>query len=594
MNKMKETVLSYEKLKKKIQGKPAEEKKVLAHLKEIASELNTQAVERVRVLLEASLIKLYDGINFEIPEGMDLLQLVRDNNVIFVLNHQSHADYLIFNYVLFTRYHFSNFIAGGINLNIFPIGKIFRTTGCFFIRRSFQNDILYKLTLEAYLSHLLLNENNPIEFFFEGGRSRTGKLMPPKFGLFQMLLDTHSNLVKNKPLLFVPVSIVHEHVPEQKALTQELRGSKKVQENIFQLLKLVKFLSRRFGTVHIKLGKPIEKKGPFEDLKKTTQELAFECFRSVGKGMVVTPSSILALNLLDDPSGAISFEDIMLRSRPILDYCEKFQIPLPPSLQRDRWEDSLKKALELFIESKKIKKVERKKLEKSFYVIEDNCRIEILYFKNTILHHFLVPFFINSALHNILNGNIKTSYELKNFLLEKRKQLKYEFYLPTLKELFYLGLEILSDCIGRKVDSLQEVFTVTPQELYQIALKVGPFASAFRYIYEGHYIAAMALKHVKTDLFTREEFHKISKEVFEMEILHGRFIRYSESYTLPLMKSSFSYFLNQKLILKKGTKFQVNNPERVDEMILQYARDLTDLLLSNLKVPTPLLPENQP
>ena len=116
-------------------------------------------------------------------------------------------------------------MAGGDNLNITGVGGWFRKMGCFFIRRRFPDDAIYKLTLEAYLYHLL-REGRVIEFFFEGGRSRTGKLLPPRFGLYRMLMNAHSELskVSGKKLAFVPVSIAHEYVPESRSLDRELGG----------------------------------------------------------------------------------------------------------------------------------------------------------------------------------------------------------------------------------------------------------------------------------------------------------------------------------------------------------------------------------
>ena len=120
-------------------------------------------------------------------------ELMSKGSVVLVPNHQSHADYVEINYKFYKKYNRPLYVAGGDNLNIFPIGKIFRGGGCFFIRRSFQSDIIYKLTMEAYL-YALLKQKQPIEFFFEGGRTRSGKLRPPKFGLYSMLLEAHSHL----------------------------------------------------------------------------------------------------------------------------------------------------------------------------------------------------------------------------------------------------------------------------------------------------------------------------------------------------------------------------------------------------------------
>ena len=254
---MEEIVLNYPKLKERIGDKEEEKEKALKNLKEMRAELSLPFLKTFEKFLDASLSQLYDGINFN-DNGHNIKELSKNNNVVLVPNHQSHADYVAINYVFFKKYQSPLFVAGGNNLNIFPIGPLFRRSGCFFIRRTFANDILYKITLEAYLHYMLL-KGNPIEFFFEGGRSRTGKLLPPRYGLYKMLIEAHAAIPKEKrkPLQFIPVSIVHEYVPEQKSLARELDGGKKKKESAGQVLGLVKLLSYQFGNVHINLGKPV-------------------------------------------------------------------------------------------------------------------------------------------------------------------------------------------------------------------------------------------------------------------------------------------------------------------------------------------------
>jgi glycerol-3-phosphate O-acyltransferase len=593
-------ILNQEKIKNKIQNKEQDKKRVLEIIEEMRTEVSISGLNTIRIFLDKTLMKLYSGINFDVPKDMDLPDLVKKNNVIFVLNHQSHADYLVFNYIFFVKYGMGSLVAGGLNLNIFPIGTIFKKAGCFFIRRSFQHDILYKLTLEAYLGYLLSHFENPIEFFFEGGRSRTGRLLPPKFGLFQMLIDTHAQLLRkpsfensndnnngphNKPLLFVPVTIAHELIPEQKSLAQEVAGKKKKRENFFQLLKLYQFLSKNFGTVHLKMGSPIEAKfnPATDDIKQVTQNLAFECFRRIGQGMVVTPSSLISLILLDASTGGLSWEDISKQASSILNFCHQFEIPLAPSLENNNWEESLKKMIIQFIDNLWVREIHNSKLKQTFYVASTEHRVEIIYFKNMILHHFLVPFFMSSALSPILTGQIKNAHELKVYLFSRRKELKYEFYLPTMKEMFVLGFKIVNFSTGKKVESFEECFQLSFEQLTKLLKMVLPFGNAFRSIYEGYYIAALTLKNIKEQSFGRDEFQKYAKEIFDMELSHGRFIRSPESYSTSMMNSSLTYFHNQKLVSRIEGRFHVEDMNKVDVVFHHYAKTLTDLMTASLQ-----------
>lgn len=586
---MEEIVLSYHKLKTRIAGKPEEREKALKNLKEIRAELSLPFLKTFEKFLDASLSQLYDGINFN-DNGHNLAELSKKNNVVLVPNHQSHADYVAINYVYFKKYQSPLFVAGGNNLNIFPIGPIFRRSGCFFIRRTFANDILYKLTLEAYLYYMLV-KGNPIEFFFEGGRSRTGKLLPPRYGLYQMLIEAHSAIPPEtrKPLQFVPVSIVHEYVPEQKSLARELEGGKKVKESAGQLLGLVRLLSYQFGNVHINLGTPIiAPPAPSEplELKTQTQKLAFECFLEVGKNMRVTPTSLLAMILLDEPTGALKWEEILSKARHIVVYCEKFNVPITDSIKPNNLEKSLERAIDILIGNKKVEVIGNTSTQHVFYSIKDDSRKEILYFKNTILHHFLIPWIVHMGWVNLFSGHIANVEDLKKFFINQRKQLTHEFYLPTVKEVMAKTLEIVSDAIGREVTTLEECVELSHKELYLILAKVGLFSRACNYLLEAYYICGLTLKDLSNndykEGFKMETFLKRYKEVFENEKKLRRIIKYAESYSIPLSKSSLQYFIHAKIVESNQGFYAVNDKEKLLEVLNKVEADLMGQLSINL------------
>jgi len=586
MSKVRDAVLSYPKIKERLSSRPEDKEKILKCYDEIKGDYSAAMVKTVSTLIDGSFKHLYDGINFEVPKGMDLIKLTKENNVILVPNHQSHADYVAMTYLLFKEHNLPVYVAGGINLNIFPIGNLFRKCGCFFIRRKFNSDILYKLTFEAYV-YALLSEGHVIEFFFEGGRSRTGKLLPPRYGLFQMLIEAHSQLPESsrKPLMFMPVSLAHEAVPEQKAHAKELRGAQKEAEHATQLFKLLKLFNKRLGTIHVRVNEGIvidHKK--ISDIKNSTQELAFDCFRAVGKGMPVTPASLLALVLLDEPAGALTWKRIEENAFEVINFCNKFDIPVSESLRGDKVANSLQRALDIMITNKKVQIVEKEKLGLIYYVIKPEARVEVLYFKNMILHHFLVPCFMNAAWWNMFRGNIKTANGLTKFLISKNKELKYEFYLPETREMINLALRIISEAIGRKVENLAEAFNFTPQELFQIASMVKRFSTAFTHIYETYYIGCMTLKHLAVEQFNSERFLQVAKDIFELERVHGRIVKYSESYTVPHLKSTLEYFMKMGVIEKNLGKYKVVDLKKIDGMIEHFAQELNDQITFNLKV----------
>lgn len=577
-----DTVLTYPKLVERLRNKPEDAQKIKKLFQEIHGEFSPTLVKSAAKVLDATFLKLYDGVNLEVPPGMDLKALKEKNHIILVPNHQSHADYVALTYSMFKKFGVPIRVAAGINLNVFPLGQFFGKAGAFFIRRSFTADQLYKLTFEGYI-YYLLKTGQIVEFFFEGGRTRTGKLLKPKYGLFQMLLEAHAQM-KDKPLMFIPVSLAHEHIPEEKAHARELGGGKKVPEKGTQLFKLIKLVNKRLGTIHIHFGEPIVMNGYEGDLKEATQNLAFANFRAVGRNMPITPSALLALIMLDEPSGALTWKQIEERALDVIEYCQAMKIPMTPSLTKEKFRDSLRSALDMFIGNKKIEVLKREKLNQVYYVIRGERRVEVLYHKNMILHHFLVPGIINSTWFNVFNGSIKDGMQLTRFLMNKRKELKYEFYLPSMKEMIHEALEIISFALGRRVESLEECMRLSSQELYQIATKVRRFSTALSYLYEAYYISCLAIKYLANENFTQERFVQVTKELFSLEIEHGRVIKYPESYAVPIIKDTLIYHQNNRVIERNDDRsFKVVDHVKLDEFIEKFIRDLNDQVAINLK-----------
>jgi glycerol-3-phosphate O-acyltransferase len=584
---MEDIVLSYPKLRDRIANKSDDKQKVLKNLKEIRAELSIPFLKTFEKFLDATLPQLYDGIHFY-DNGLNLKELSDKNNIVLVPNHQSHADYVAINYIYYKNYQSPLFVAGGNNLNIFPIGPLFRRSGCFFIRRTFANDILYKLTLEAYLYYMLL-KGNPIEFFFEGGRSRTGKLLPPRFGLYQMLIEAHLAIAENlrKPLVFVPVSIAHEYVPEQKSLTREADGAKKVKESAAQVFGLIKLFSYQFGNVHINVGKPVitDISAEASDLKIQTQKLALNCFVEVGRNMKVTPTSLLAMILLDEPSGALKWDEIKNKAKHIIMYCQTFHVPITDSIRPEVLEKALERSMDILIGNKKVEVIGNPTGQHVFYSIKEDSRKEILYFKNTILHHFLVPWIVHMALANIFNGHIKTVDDLKKFFINHRKQLIHEFYLPTVKEFFNRALEIVSDAIEKEIKSLEECIELTHKELYLVLAKVGIFSRACNYLVEAYYISGVTLLDLTREYnegFKMDTFLKRNKDMFEAERKLKRIIKYSESYSVPLSKSSLEYYVHTKIVESKNGFYLLADSEKLLTMVNKMEKDLSSQLIINL------------
>jgi hypothetical protein len=125
---------------------------------------------------------------------------------------------------------------------------------------------------------------------------------------------------------------------------------------------------------------------------------------------------------------------------------------------------------------------------------------------------------------------------------------------------------------------------LTPQELYQIASKVRRFSTALSYLYEAYYISGLAIKYLSSENFNQDRFIQVARELFTLEIEHGRFIKYPESFAVPIIKDTLFYFQNLKVIETTDDKtFKVVDLVKLEDSIEKFIRDLNDQVAVNLK-----------
>jgi glycerol-3-phosphate O-acyltransferase len=145
------------------------------------------------------------------------------HEIVYVPCHRSHIDYLLLSYIIVRQGLTPPHIAAGANLNLPLVGSLLRRGGAFFLRRSFKGEPLYAAVFHEYL-HLMLARGFPIEYFIEGGRSRSGRMLTPKAGILGMTVQSFIR-EHARPLVFVPVYIGYEKVMEGRTYLGELAAN---------------------------------------------------------------------------------------------------------------------------------------------------------------------------------------------------------------------------------------------------------------------------------------------------------------------------------------------------------------------------------
>ena len=546
-----EVILGYSKLKHWIDGRKdpkIQEKRALKYIDEIASDFSPSYIGLFKKFLDMMLPRLYDGLHLW-ENGFDLKEASEDHCIVFVPNHKSHADYIAFYYLFYQKYRTCLNIAGGINLDIPLVGRLFRKSGCFFIRRTFAGNSLYRLSLEAYL-YYLLKIGNPIKFFFEGGRTRTGKMLPPKSGFFQLLLEAYREfaLESHKSLLFVPVSIVYDRLAEHESLLKELEGAQKERERLGQLLGVSRLISRRLGSISISLGRAVGLEAS-EDAK----EVASRCFREVAANVPVTPVSLLSFVLLDNPVGGfLSQEEILTRCTSIIGYCRSLGIACSPQ----DWQRNLGRTLSWMVGDGRIGM-----RSGGLYSVKEAYRAELLYFKYTIIHHFLAPWAVWESLEEPT-----TEGRLEEFFVTKYRHLGLGFHLPSVDGFLREVLGVFSYCTGSDFGGFGQVDGSDGR----IRVKLGVFAKTCRFIDEGRYRSALALRELSAlhpGGFDYGSYGQLYKD--------SRIFRrggYEESRSLDIARLGLKFFSQDGTISSSGGLYRVERPKALDNLIGFYEK----------------------
>jgi len=382
------------------------------YLKEIASDYNEIFVNVWEKILSWLWNNIYDGVVVDVEGIAKIRQLSKKMPFIIIPCHRSHIDYMLLSYIFYKNNIQMPFVAGGTNLMFFPVGYIFRKSGAFFLRRSFKGNDLYAEVFARYIK-VLLKEGLPLEFFIEGGRSRTGKMVMPKYGLLSMIIQAFQEKA-SEDLAIIPIYIGYDRVIEEKAYLQELSGIPKEKEKTTDVIRSSRFLRKRYGRVYTKIGEPLLLKSYLDSQEKPLEEMTvaerqslyrrigYTIVRSINEVSVVTPFALTSSALLCYDRRGISLGELREVLTLFFDYLSFRKVSFAMTFS-DR-EKAIGEALNLFDQSGLISRMgaedeEEEEVEEIVYSLEDDKRMNLEYYKNNILHYFLpVSFVATSAL----------------------------------------------------------------------------------------------------------------------------------------------------------------------------------------------------
>jgi glycerol-3-phosphate O-acyltransferase len=375
---------------------------------EIAANYSHAFVRFMEHLLSRLWNRLYDGVSFRHVETLEAA--ARGNEIIYVPCHRSHMDYLLLSYVIYVHGYAVPHIAAGINLKLPVIGRFLRMGGAFFIRRSFRGNALYTVVFMKYLA-AIMERGHSIEYFIEGGRSRTGRLLQPKTGMLSMTVRSYLREPR-RPVVFLPVYFGYERLFEGTAYIGELSGTPKKKESVLGLLSSLPRLRERFGRVSVNLGEPIvltdildrhdpswrtlpvEEDTRFPWIGTAVDELAQAIMRNINAAAAVTPVNLVAIILLATPRQALPEADLLRQIELYRALLTDF-----PYSERVTITDLDGAAIIAYGESMKLITREHHGMG-DIISMSDESAVLATYFRNNILHLFAMPSLVACAFVN--------------------------------------------------------------------------------------------------------------------------------------------------------------------------------------------------
>lgn len=578
-------------------GQGEEDRRVLterayAMVREMEAAIDMNLIVGIDKAFEAVMSRMYSGLEVD-EEGLARIRTAaKDASLILLPSHKSHVDYMVLAYLFYRNHLPLPIVAAGENLSFFPIGPLFRRAGAFFIRRSFHGDRLYGAVVDAYMRRLI-KDGFSLEFFLEGGRSRTGKLLPPKMGLLSLVVDAALSAPGRK-IYFVPISIGYERVVEEKEFVRELSGAEKSEENVRGLVASAGLVRGRYGRLNVQFGPLLTLEGVLDEIDRgsglagpTVREpgrlakltparrravvtrLAHRVMNEVNLVTAVTSGALVATALLTHRGRGISHPDLVGACRRLARMLSAFGARFTPSLVDPARPggvraSAVREACELFTRAGHLevktpgagvpaRGSRPRPGPEAIYVVPDEARLSLDISKNLVVHFFVARALVATAL---VATPARPEASLPTEALRDRvhalsRLFKYEFQFRADASFEHIFDETLAG-MERDGEILREggSLRVRGDDGYA---QVSLYAEIVRNFVEGYRVAARGLLVLVKGPLPVKEAAKRTIATGERMFLDGEIER-REAISRPVIENAFTAFIDQGYVARLDGK----------------------------------------
>lgn len=497
-----------------------------------------------------------------------LRELNQSSTLVFLPNHRSYLDPLVLRSALEKEGFPPNHTLGGVNLAFWPLGSIGRRNGTVFIRRQFKDDLVYKATLKEYMAYLVRHKQN-LEWYIEGGRTRTGKLRPPRMGILSYLVDAFDSATQEDVLL-IPVFVGYDQQYEVGAISAEEQGGKKAPESVKWLVKFARAQTARRGRAHLRFGEPLSLREALAESRESTDsddarlavpKVAFEVCHRINKVTAIMPSALVTFALLDNDDRAITLTEGRNILTPLMKYIRRRGLDLRLDIDLSE-HGGLQGAVYTLVREGVIEQYEGG-TEPVFRIAEKRAH-EAAYYRNTLIHYFITRAIVEVALIRAAEEEAPDATEATwDEAVRLRDLMKYEFFFPRTRD---FAAEVINeadlavpDWEDKAITADELIPLMAGGKLFMAHRVLGPFIEAYA-VFADRLVAWGAEREVDRDELILECIG-VGQQRWLQHDLHS-----PESISRDLFSGAFQLADNRRLIELGDERLQSRRENFAEEL----------------------------
>ena len=362
------------------------------------------------------------------PEQVRRLRdLDRTHTLLFPFSHRSYLDGITVPAAIAGSGITAPFVLAGTNLDKFPFNELVRRSGFVYIRRSTAGNLVYRLVLRSYVAQMIGNRRN-LCWSIEGGRTRTGKLRPPAYGILHYMLDALDAAAGLRALI-VPVAVVYEQLHEVGMMTDEARGVSKRPENLRWLWNFGRSQRERFGRAYVEFGEPFALSDLAEEARPV-ERVALEICHRINRATPVTTTAVVCLALLS-ADRAMTLAEILATVDPLARYFGRRHRPVAGAADlTDR--ATIRHALDDLVRSGVLAGYDGG--TEPVWGIAPGRHLVAAFYRNTAVHMLVDRAIGELGLVAAAEGGEDGLRTANREILRLRDLLKFDFFFPTRRE----------------------------------------------------------------------------------------------------------------------------------------------------------------